>query len=128
MPINTRSMTSSVCKTLPAKRTYDEMTSDEDSDSDFYPEEIRESMIEEIEELKEQLEKSKNAENGLIDALVDEREKTRDLENQLNEWIEKYAALEASQKESDKLMYYTYIALLVLFSVSLTISISTCYY
>ena len=123
MPIQTRTTK----KMLPAKRSYDEMTSDEDSDSDYYPQEKYDTLIDELEEIKEQLESAKAVEKGLIDALVDERENVRDLELQLNEWIQKYETLEANQKETDKLIFYTHIALLVLFSIGLTMFISACY-
>lgn len=127
MPIITRSTTGPVRNMLPIKKTYDEMTSDEDSDSEYYPEEIRESMIDEIQELKEKLEISKNTESGLIDALVEEREKTRELQLEISEWIDRYAEMKSFYDNSQKTSYYTYLIILIVFIAGISTGDYICY-
>lgn len=127
MPITSRSNTGPSKKMLPVKRSYDEMSSDDDTDSEYYPDEKYDSIIDEIEELKEKLEISKNAETALIDALVEEREKIRDLEVELNDWIEKFSVLNEKYAESQDISYYTFVILMAVFMAGMSIPMFMCY-
>lgn len=127
MPITTRSNSGPTKKMLPVKRPYEEISSDDDTDSEYYPQEIYDSMIDEIEELKNKLDTSKHAENALVDALVEEREKTRDLEAELNDWIEKYSVLHEKYEDSQNITYYTYLILLSVFIAGMSVPMFMCY-
>lgn len=129
MPVVTRSSTTGPNrKMISGKRKYDEISYESDSDSEYSDDSIEE-IVDEIEDLKEELQESRDSENAIIDALVREREKTRELEAQLSEMTENYnhmVDVVADMKKDALCESVFYTATILMSVITLFASVSIC--